>query len=164
MICTYNYIFQLIIKSIITLIKCIKLLNQLGTWSSFHTRVCHFTVVQRLCRRSDTNCWGAIFASDHSMFLGWVQLLSHVQLCNSMDCSMSGLPAHHQLPGFAQTHVHRVSDAIQPSHLLSSTSAFNLYLHQGLFKWVSYSHQLAKVLEFQLQHKSFQWIFRTDFL
>ena len=80
MICTYNYIFQLIIKSIITLIKCIKLLNQLGTWSSFHTRVCHFTVVQRLCRRSDTNCWGAIFASDHSMFLGWVQLLSHVQL------------------------------------------------------------------------------------
>ena len=57
-------------------------------------------------------------------------------------------------------------DAIQPSHLLSSLSppAFNLSQHQGLFKWISSSHQVAKVLEFQLQHQSFQWIFRTDFL
>ena len=66
-----------------------------------------------------------------------------------MDCSMPGLPVHHQLPEFTQTHVHWVSDAIQPSHPLSSPSppAFSLSQHQGLFKWVSSSHQVAKVLE-----------------
>ena len=63
-------------------------------------------------------------------------------------------------------HAHLVSDAIQPSHLLLSHSPPAIYLsqHQGIFKWVSSSHQVAKVLEFQLQHQSFQWIFRTDFL
>ena len=72
-----------------------------------------------------------------------------------MDCSMPGLPVHHQLPEFTQTHVHWVSDAIQPSHPLLSPSppTFNLSQHQGLFKWVSSSHQVAKVLEFQLQHQ-----------
>ena len=67
---------------------------------------------------------------------------------------------------FTKTHVHRVSDAIQPSHLLlsPSPSAFNLSKQQGLFQWVSYSQQVAKVLEFQFQHQSFQWIFRTDYL
>ena len=87
-------------------------------------------------------------------------------LCNPMDCSMPGLPVHHQLPEFTQIHVHWVGDAIQSSHPLSSPSppTFNLFQHQGLFKWVSSSHQVAKVLEFQLQHQSFQWIFRTDFL
>ena len=65
-----------------------------------------------------------------------------------------------------QTHVHCIDDAIQPSHPLSSPSppALNLSQHQGLFKWVSFSHQVAKVLEFQLQHQSFQWMFRVDFL
>ena len=88
-----------------------------------------------------------------------------VQLCDSTDCSMPGFPVHHQLPEFAQTHVHRVGDAIQPSHPLSSPSppAFNLSQHQGLFQWVSSSHQVAKVLEFQLWQQSFQWIFRTSF-
>ena len=83
-----------------------------------------------------------------------------------MDCSMPGFPVHHQLQEFTQTHVHWVSDTIQPSHPLLSPShlAFNLSQHQGLFKWVSCSHQVAKVLEFQLQYQSFQWIFRTDFL
>ena len=83
-----------------------------------------------------------------------------------MDWSMPGFPVHHQLPEFTQAHVHWVEAAIQPSHLLSSPSppALNLSQHQGLFKWVSSSHQVAKVLEFQLQHQSFQWIFRTDFL
>ena len=83
-----------------------------------------------------------------------------------MDCSISSLPVHHQLPEFTQTHVHRVHDAIQPSHPLSSPSppAFNLSQHQGLLKWVSSSHQVAKILEVQLQHQSFQWIFRTGFL
>ena len=83
-----------------------------------------------------------------------------------MDHSMPGLPVHHQLVEFTQTHVHWVSDATQPPHPLSSPSppAFNLSQHQGLFQWVSSSHQVAKVLEFQPQHQSFQWIFRTDFL
>ena len=75
-------------------------------------------------------------------------------------------PCPSQLPEFTQTHVHWVRDAIQPSHPLSSLSppSFSLSHHQGLFKWVSSSHQVAKVLEFQLQHQSFQWLFRTDFL
>ena len=78
-----------------------------------------------------------------------------------MDCSMPGLPVHHQLLEFTQTRVCWVGDAIQPSHPLSSPSppTFNLSQHQGLFKWVSSLHQVAKVLEFHLQHQSFQWIF-----
>ena len=76
-----------------------------------------------------------------------------------MNRGTPGLPVHHQLPEFTQTHVLWVSDAIQPSHPLSSLSppAFNLSEHQGLFRWVSSSNQVAKVLEFQLQHQSFQW-------
>ena len=87
-------------------------------------------------------------------------------LCDPIDCSTPGLPVHHQLPEFTQTHVHRVGDAIQPSHPLSPPSfpAFNLFPHQGLFKWVSSLHQVAKILEFQLQCQSFQWIFRTNHL
>ena len=90
-------------------------------------------------------------------------------LCDSMNRSMSGLPVHQQLPdvmSITQTHVLWVGDAIQPSHPLSSPSppAPNPSKYQGLFKWVSSSHQMAKVLEFQLQHQSFQWRFRTDFL
>ena len=66
-----------------------------------------------------------------------------------MDCSTPGFPVHHQLPELAQTHVHRVGDAIQPSHpLLSLSPAFNLSQHQGLSQGVSFSHQVAKVLEF----------------
>ena len=87
-------------------------------------------------------------------------------LCNPMDCSVPGFPVHEQLLELAQTHVHRVSDAIQPSHPLPSPSpsAFNLSQHQGLSQWVSSSHQVARGLELQLQHQSFQWIFRTEFL
>ena len=81
-------------------------------------------------------------------------------LCNPMDCSTPGLPVHHQLLELVQTHVHWVGDAIQPPHTLLSPSSptFNLSQHQGLLQWVSYSHQVAKVLEFLLQHQSFQWI------
>ena len=84
---------------------------------------------------------------------------SRLTLCDPMDCSMPGLPVHHQLPEFTQTYVHRVGDVIQPSHPLSSPSppALNLSQHQGLFKWVSSSHQVGKVLEFQLQHQCFHW-------
>ena len=87
-------------------------------------------------------------------------------LCDPTDCSTPGLPVHHQLLELTQIHVHWVGDAIQLSHPLSSPSppTFNLFQHQGLFKWVNSSHQMAKVLKFQLQHQSFQWIFRTDFL
>ena len=90
---------------------------------------------------------------------------SCLTLCDPMNRSTPGLPVHHQLPEFTQTHIHRVGDAIQPSNPLSSPSppALNLSQHQGLFKWVSSSHWVAKVLG-QLQHQSFQWIFRIDFL
>ena len=73
-------------------------------------------------------------------------------LCDPMNRSTPGFPIHHQLPEFTQTHVHRVSDAIQPSHPLSSPSpsAPNPSKHQSLFQWVNSSHQVAKVLEFQL--------------
>ena len=91
---------------------------------------------------------------------------SCLTLCKPVNCNTPGLPVHHQLPEFTQSHVHWVGDAIQPSSPLSSPSppALNLSQHRGLFKWVSSSHQVAKVLEFQLQHQSFQWILRTDFL
>ena len=80
-------------------------------------------------------------------------------LCDPMNCSMSGLPVHHHLPKFTQTHVHRVGDAIQPSHRLSSPSpsASNPSQHQCLFQWVNYSHEVAKVLAFQPQHQSIHW-------
>ena len=87
---------------------------------------------------------------------------SCLTLCDPMDCSMPGFPVLQHLPELAQTHVHWVSDVIQPSHPLLSTSppAFNLSQHQSLFQWVSYSHQDVKLLELQPQHQSLQWIFR----
>ena len=106
--------------------------------------------------------------SKYSSHFAVVQLLCCDQLCPtlcySMDYSMPGFPVLHHLPDFAQTHVHPVGDAIQPSYsLFPSSSAFTLSQHQGLFQWVISSHQVAKVLELQLQHQSFQWIFRVDF-
>ena len=113
-----------------------------------------------------------IFANE--LFFGFVIQLSccHCSAAKScmtlfdpMDCNIPGFPVLHYLLEFAQTHVHWVvCDAIQPSHPLLSPSlpALNLPQHQGLFQWVSFSHQVAKV--FQLQHQSFQWIFRVDFL
>ena len=97
-----------------------------------------------------------------------VQFSSITQLCltlwDPMDCSMPGLSVHHQLLESTQTHVQWVGDAIRPSHPLLSPSppAFNLSQHQGLSKWISSSHQVAKVLEFQ--HQSFQWTFRNVLL
>ena len=91
---------------------------------------------------------------------------SCLTLCDPMDCSMPNFPVLHHFPEFVQTHVHWINDANQPSHPLSSPSslAFSLSQHQGLFQWVSALHQGAKVLELQLQHQSFQWIFMVDFL
>ena len=87
-------------------------------------------------------------------------------LCDPMNRSTPGLPVHHQLLEFTQTPAHRVGDAIQPSHPLSSPSppAPNLSQHQGLFQWVNSSYEVAKVLEFQFQHQSFQWTPSTDLL
>ena len=98
-----------------------------------------------------------------------VQFILVAQSCptlwDPMNCSMAGLPVHHQLPESTQTHVHSVGDAIQPSHpLLSPSPALILSQNQGLFKWVSSSHQVAKVLEFQHQHQSFQWTPRANLL
>jgi len=114
--------------------------------------------------------WSLLLGSPHHTLLCTVQFSSVTQscltLCNPMDCSTPGLPVHHQLPEFTQTHVHWVGDAIQPPHPLSSPSppALNLSQNQGLFKGVSSLHQVAKVLEFQLQPQSFQWTPRTDLL
>ena len=87
-------------------------------------------------------------------------------LCDPRNHSKPGLPVHHQLLELAQTHVHWVGDAIQTSHPLFSPSppAFNLSQHQGLFQWVNSSHELAKVLEFQLKHQLCQLTHRTDLL
>ena len=87
-------------------------------------------------------------------------------LCNPMNCSMPGLPVHHQLLEFTKTHVHQVSDAIQPSHPLSSPSlpTPNPFQHQSLFQWVNSSHEVVKVLEFQLQHHYLQRNSRADLL
>ena len=98
-----------------------------------------------------------------------VRFSSVTQLCptlwDTLNCSKPDFPVHRQHPEIAQTHVHSFGDAIQPSHPLSSPSppAFNLSQHQGLFQWVSSSHQVAKGLEFQLQHRSFQWIYKIHF-
>ena len=104
-----------------------------------------------------------------------VQFISVAQSCqtpcNPMDYSAPGFPVHHQLPELPQTHVHRVGDVIEPSHPLSSPSppTPKPSQHQSLFQWVNSSHEVAKVLEFQLQHQFFQWIsglisFRMDWL
>ena len=95
--------------------------------------------------------------------LGYYRTLSNP---NPMSHSTPGLPVHHQLPESTQTHGHRVGDA-HPTVSFSaapSPPTFNLSQHQSLFQWVSSLHQVAKVLEFQLQHQSFQWTLRTDFL
>ena len=101
--------------------------------------------------------------------VGWwnfvFQSVRHVQIFVT-PWTEARLPYPPLSPTFAQIHVHWVSYAIQPSHSLSFPSPFalNLPQHQGLFQWVSSLHEAAKILELQLQHQSFQWIFRVDFL
>ena len=103
----------------------------------------------------------------HLMFFQFSSVSqSCLTLCNPMNRSSPGLPVHHQVLEFTQTHIHRVGDAIRPSHLLLSSSppAPNPSQHQSLFQWVNSSHEVAKVLEFQFQHQSRQWAPRTDLL
>ena len=103
---------------------------------------------------------------------GWVVIScccliakSCLTVCDPMDHSTLDFPDLHHLLEFAQTHVHWVTDAIQPSHplLLPLLLALTLSQHQGLFQWTGTLHQVAKILELQLQYQSFQWIFRADF-
>jgi len=104
--------------------------------------------------QNSSHCWPV--PADKGKRASTLQLSSVAQscltLCDPMNRSILGLPVHHQLPEFTQTHVHRVSDAIQPSHPLSSPSppALNPSQHQSLFQWVNSSHEVAKVLVFQL--------------
>ena len=104
----------------------------------------------KLCSALYTECFSSVQFSSHAQ--------SCPTICDRMNRSTPGFPVHDQLLESTQTHVHWVGDAVQPSHPLSSPSppAFSLSQHQGLFQWVSSSHQVAKVLEFQLQHQSFQ--------
>ena len=108
--------------------------------------LCHHSKLLQYCRLHPPY-WTSVQFSSVSQ--------SCPTLCDPMNRSTPGLPVHHQLPEFTQTHVHRVSDALQPSHPLSSPSppAPNPSQHQGLFQWVSSSHEMAKVLEIQLQRQ-----------
>ena len=121
------------------------------------------------CWKRERERWSCFHPGPPVLVWFWVECKfssvtqSCLTLCDPMDCSSPGFPVHHQLPELVQTHVHLVSGAIQSSHPLSPPSppAFSLSQHEGLFQWVSSSHQVAKVLQLQLQHQSFQWIFRT---
>ena len=133
--------------------------------------VCVFSFLNSGCNRfCAANYLGAKIPCSWYQFNISVQFSSVAQscltLCDPMNRSTSGLPVHHQLPESTQTHVYRVGDAMQQSHPLSSPCppAPNPSQHQGLFQWVNSSHEVAKVLEFQLQHQSFQWTPRTDLL
>ena len=112
----------------------------------------------------------SLFTWNYHNIVYWLSVSSVPQscltLCNPMDCSTPGFPVHHQLLEPTQTNIHHIGDATQPSYPLLSPSplTFNLSQHWGLFQWVCSLHQVAKVLGFQLQHQSFQWTFRTDFL
>ena len=131
----------------------------------------------RLCPQlscASSRSWNWFYWNGH--FQSLVQPLTFIQfssvtqscptLCDPMNHSTPGLPVHHQHPQSTQTHVHWVGDAIQPSQPLSSPSplALNPSQHQSLFQWVNSSHEVAKVLEFQLQYQFFQWTPRTDLL
>ena len=111
--------------------------------------------------------WITILQTSESCYIQFSSVTqSCPTLCDPMNHSTTGPPVHHQLPVFTQTHVHWVRDVIQLSYPLSSPSppALNLSQHQGLFQWVSSSHEVAKVLEFQLQYQSYQWTPRTGHL
>ena len=133
-----------------------------GSWRSF------------LYSSSVYSCHLFLISSASVTNLCSVQSLSHFFsvtnlcqiLCIPMDCSSPGCSVLHCLLQFAQIHIHWVRDGILPSHPLPASSplAFNCSQHLGHFQWAGSSHQVGKVLEHQLQHQPFQWIFRTDFL
>ena len=129
-----------------------------GYLKMFINSICNFMVL-----------WNTVIFFSSVQFSSVTQ--SCLTLCNPMNCSTLGFPVHHQLPEFTQTHVHWAGDAIYPSHPLSSPSppAFNLSLHQGLFKWVSSSHKVARYWSFSFNispSKEHQGLisFRMDWL
>ena len=136
-------------------------LNTFGRYwhISFHNTESHSPVCLEILK-----CINGLISK--ILFAVVVQSLSCVQFFETPGLQHTRLPFLHYLPEFVQTQVHWVSDAIQPSHplLTPSPPAFNLSQHQGLFQGVSSSYQVAKVLELQLQHQSFQWIFWVDIL
>ena len=138
-------------------VECISKQNR--QWSLPHVSYILYVMIEQQIHKYNKEVSPLVYS---------VQLSSITQLCltvfDAMDCSTPGFPVHHQLPELTQTHVHWVDDAIQPSHPLWSPfpPTFNLSQHRDLFKWVSSSHQVAKVLEFQIQHHSFHWTPRTD--
>ena len=142
-------------------------------WVMFHPvdKYEYWSTIHSISDNSEKLFWkGRGGRWDLNMGFCSVQLSSVAQscltLCDPVNCNTPGLPVQHQLPEFTQTHIHLVSDAIQPSHPLSSPSppAHNPCQHQSLFPWLDSSHKVAKVLEFQLQHQSFQWTPKTDLL
>ena len=138
-----------------------------------------------LCSQNENFCLSSLpFSTRMWSILKFMIIVTHTSLIRifspCIDCCLvarfdslrphglqqPGIPVYHELLEFTQTQVHWVSDVVQPSHPLSSPSppALSLSQHQGVFNWVSSLYQVAEVLEFQLQHQSFQWIVRTDFL
>ena len=130
----------------------------------FHARILEwvaFSFSKAVCRDIQIHCYEVS---------PWISCCcysvagSHSTLCNPMDCSTLGLSVPHHLLKLAQVHIHCIGDPILLSHPLmpSYPSALNFPQHQGLFQWVRYPHQMTKILEFQLQHQSFQQVFRVD--
>ena len=127
---------------------------------------CEKKILKKIVQMILLNCIKENYLDQSEYQFNSVQLLSRLRLCDPMNRSTPGLPVHHQLLEFTQTHVHRVGDAIQLSHPLSSSfpPAPNPSQHQSLFQWVNSSHEVAKELGFQLQHQSFQRNPRADLL
>ena len=135
-----------------------------GDFLSFFFLFSHISLVGSVINWSIFLIYIAVFPVFIPQFSSVAQ--SCPTLCDPMNHSTPGLPVHHHLPEFTQTHVHRFGDAVQPSHPLSypSPPAPNPSQHQSLFQWVNSSHEVAKVLEFQLQHQVFQRNPRADLL
>ena len=146
----------------IVALQCVLVSTEQQDESVIHIHMFHLFWISFSFRSPQVIKWSSL-----GNIIAIVQLLSQVQFFVTLkDCSTSGFLVLHYILELAQTHVHWVSDAIQWSHSLSPSpsSALNLSQHQGLFQWVSSLPQVSKVLECQLQHQSFQWIFRIDFL
>ena len=163
-----NSVFNNLIMGIVHLPLCCDVLNRSQPLDSAHiqrkwiakgmsTTKLGSMEAHLMCLLKTEFCEMGLEVKDSVQFTSVAQ--SFPTLCSPMNRSTPGLPVHHQLLEFTQTHVHQVGDAIQPSHPLSSPSppAPNTSPYQGLLQWISSSHEVAKVLEFQLQHQSFQW-------
>ena len=164
----------------ISIICLILFVFHICTFICMHVCMCLIILFDSVARASalfphKTCTWNASSSFIHNFlnleavvmaFSGCSVAKSCLNLCDPMDCSIPGFPVLRCLPQFAQTQVHWVGDAIQPSYPLSPPSplSFNLSQYQGPFQWICSLHQVAKVLELQLQHQSFQWIIRVGFV